>query len=81
MLMGKNKVFSVFIKSRNILYCFSWVVYSRLKAFGKKRENKTHGRISQSAVGRWFSTLLRIFSPSPSDVLRVSLNKVEMCNT
>ena len=29
---------------------FSCVVYFRLKAFGKKRENKPHGKISHSTV-------------------------------
>ena len=29
---------------------FPGVVYSRLIAFGKKRENKTHGKISHSTV-------------------------------
>ena len=29
---------------------FPGVVYSRLIAFGKKRENKTHGKISQYTV-------------------------------
>ena len=36
--MGEDKDFSVFIKSGHVLYCFSCVVYFRLKAFGKKRE-------------------------------------------
>ena len=35
--MGKDKHFSVFIKSGHVLYCFfSCAVYSRLKAFGEK---------------------------------------------
>ena len=38
----------MFIKSGHARYCFSCVVYSRLKAFGKKRDNKTHGKISYS---------------------------------
>ena len=45
-----EKIFSVFIKSKHLLHCFSCVVYSCLKAFGKKRENKTHGKISHSTV-------------------------------
>ena len=50
--MGKDKDFTVFIKSGHVLYYFSCVVYSRLKAFGKKREYKTHGKISHSTVLR-----------------------------
>ena len=46
--MGMNKDFSVLIKSGHVLYCFTCVIYCRLKAFGKKRENKTHGKISHS---------------------------------
>ena len=49
-MMGKDNDFSVFIKSGHVLYCFSSFVYSRLKAFGNKRENKTHGILSQSTV-------------------------------
>ena len=48
--MGKDNDFSAFIKSGHVLYYFSCVVYSRLKAFGKKWENKTHGKISHSTV-------------------------------
>ena len=48
--MGKDKDFSVFLKSRHVLSHFSYVVSSHLKAFGKKRENKTHGKISFSTV-------------------------------
>ena len=44
--MGKDKDFSVFIKSGHVPYCFFIVNYSRLKAFEKKRENKTHRKIS-----------------------------------
>ena len=47
--MGKDKDLSVFIKSGHVLY-FSYVVYSRLKAFGKTRENKTQGKISHFTV-------------------------------
>ena len=34
------------------MYCFAFarVVYFRVKAFGKKRENKTHRKISHSEV-------------------------------
>ena len=40
--MGKNKDFTMFIKSENVLVLFLPVLFiSRLKAFGKKRENKT----------------------------------------
>ena len=48
--MGKDKDFPVFFKSGHVLYCFSFVVYFPLKAFGKKRENKSHGKISHSTV-------------------------------
>ena len=34
--MGKDKDFYVSMKSKHVLYCFSCVVYSRLKAFRKK---------------------------------------------
>ena len=34
--MGKDKDFSVFIKSEYVLNFFSCVVYSRSKAFGEK---------------------------------------------
>ena len=34
--MGKDKDLSVFIKYGHVLYCFSCVVYSHLKADGKK---------------------------------------------
>ena len=34
--MRKDKDFAVFIKSRDVLYGFSFVVYSRLKASGGK---------------------------------------------
>ena len=37
--MGKDKNF-----------VFSCVVHSRFKAFGKKQENRTHRKISRSAV-------------------------------
>ena len=37
---------------------FPGVVYSRLIAFGKKRENKTHGKISHS-------TVLETYQPKP----------------
>ena len=47
--MGKDMDFSMFIKSGHILYYF---VYFCLKAFGKKRENETHGKISHSTVVR-----------------------------
>ena len=46
--MGKENDFYVFIKSGHLLYCFSCVVYYRLKAFGKKQE--THRKISHSTV-------------------------------
>ena len=48
--MIKDKDFSVFIKAGHVLYVlvFSCVVYSHLKAFGKKQENKTHEKISYS---------------------------------
>ena len=36
---------------------FPGVVYSRLIAFGKKRENKTHGKISHSTVSAKFMKL------------------------
>ena len=48
--MGKDKDFSVFIKSGHVLYCVFCVVYSHLKAFRKKTENKTQGKISHSTV-------------------------------
>ena len=38
--MGKDKDFPL----------FSCVVYSHLKAFGKKQENKNHRKISHSTV-------------------------------
>ena len=37
--MGKGKDFSVIIKFGEVLYCFSRVVYSRLKAFGENTGN------------------------------------------
>ena len=37
---------SVFIKSGHVLYCFFCVVYFRLKAFGKNRKNKIHGKLA-----------------------------------
>ena len=42
MVNGNN--FSVFIKFEYVLYCFSCVVYSRLKTFGENREYKSHGK-------------------------------------
>ena len=45
--MGKEKDFSVFIKSEYVLFP---VLCYRLKAFGKKWENKTYGKISHSTV-------------------------------
>ena len=39
-LNGKDEDFSLFIKSGHVLYCFSWVVYSCLKAFGKENNGK-----------------------------------------
>ena len=45
--MGKEKDFSVFIKSGYVLFP---VLCYRLKAFGKKWENKTYGKISHSTV-------------------------------
>ena len=39
----------MFIKSTYSID-FACVVYSRLKAFEEKRENKTHGKISHSRV-------------------------------
>ena len=38
--MGKEKDFSMFIKSGHVLYCFSCVVNSRLKVFGKNGKIK-----------------------------------------
>ena len=40
---------SVFIKDMNCID-FPCVNYTRLIAFGKKRENKTHGKVSHSTV-------------------------------
>ena len=51
--MGKDKDFSMFVKSGMYCIVFSCVVYSRLKAFGKIRKNKTHGKISHSTVTRY----------------------------
>ena len=48
--MVKENNFSVFIKFKHVLYCFSCVVYSRLKTFGENRENKSHGKINFSTV-------------------------------
>ena len=48
--MGKDKDFSVLIKSGLVLYCFLLCYFSRLKAFGKKLENKTHGKVRYSTV-------------------------------
>ena len=56
--MGKDKNFSMFIKSEHVLYYFSCVVYSRLKAFGKKRENKTHRKISLLKISIFFEAIL-----------------------
>ena len=56
--MVKENDFSVFIKSEHVLYCFSCVVSSRLKAFGKNRENKTNGKISHSTVSSLSSVIL-----------------------
>ena len=44
--MGKDKDFSVFIKSRHVLYCF--FLFESIRE--KKREDKTHGKTSQSTV-------------------------------
>ena len=44
--MGKDKDFSVFISPDMYCIVFSCVVYYRLKAFRKNRENKTHGKIA-----------------------------------
>ena len=56
--MGKDKDFSVFIKSGHVMYSISCVVYFRLKAFGNKRENKTHREIGHSTVFNHISLLM-----------------------
>ena len=43
--MGKDQDFFMFIKSGHVMFIFSCVVYLCLKAFGEKRENKTHEKI------------------------------------
>ena len=62
--MGEDKDSSVLIKSEYVLYCFSCVVYYRLKAFGKNGVNKTHGKI-------WNSTVFPLIW-CPAVVLRVT---------
>ena len=51
--MGKDKDFSMFVKSGRYCIIFSCAVYSRLKAFGKIRKNKTDGKISHFTVTRY----------------------------
>ena len=48
--MGKDKDFSLFIKSGHVLNFFSCVVYFRLKAITKNGKKKTQGKISHSTV-------------------------------
>ena len=42
--MGRTRISPSLLSPKMYLIVFSCVAYSRLKAFGKKRENKTHGK-------------------------------------
>ena len=48
--MGKDKDFSVLIKSGHVMYSFFLCCLLPFESIREKRENKTHGKISHSAV-------------------------------
>ena len=48
--MGKNKDFPVFLSPDMYCIVFSCVVHSRLTAFGRKWETKSHRKVSHSTV-------------------------------
>ena len=48
--MGKDKDFSVCIQSGHVLSYFFMCCLFLFESIRKKRENKTHGKISHSAV-------------------------------